>query len=189
MNKVAWYSGLAISQHHFQTQDSYYEFYESLRSEFSDLNYYGLKQLEVEEAPLAQGIIKINKCAALFPDGTMVKLPAEHVDSLSISVDSNDSEKILYLAIPGLSTQGKCVTSVESEYSNVRYRIQQQSVHDAMHGVRQSEAIDVLVPNFRLVIGQTVAQNCVLLPLLRIKSVTDSGGAVIDKEYIVTKQK
>jgi type VI secretion system protein ImpJ len=103
-DSVQWYEGQLLYPHHYQ----------QMRYEIQQLSlcylsicspwYWGVRLLEIDEALLPSGMIRINKILAVFPDGSVLEktnensLPLE-MDISPLKEELKDKEITIYLAV------------------------------------------------------------------------------------------
>lgn len=102
-DSVQWYEGQLLYPHHYQ----------QMRQEIHQLSlcylsipspwYWGIRTLEIDEAVLATGIIRVNKILAVFPDGSVLEKdesgPPLELDLSSIKEELKSQEITIYLAV------------------------------------------------------------------------------------------
>jgi type VI secretion system protein ImpJ len=70
--KPIWTEGLLVSQHHFQQQDQYIEALLSERLQAVTHYDWGITDLKIDERGFAAGQLRIQRLAAIWPDGTSI---------------------------------------------------------------------------------------------------------------------
>ncbi|MBY7735064.1 type VI secretion system baseplate subunit TssK [Francisella philomiragia] len=183
MKRVAWFSGLTVSQQHFQLQDTLFE---SAQQELvrGGRHCYGLKNIEVDEAKLEQGIISITKCEAILPDGTIINIPDVDGDEISLQLDETCVNKTVYLAISPIPKNARLFSETKLSATTERYYMSKQTVSDAMMGAEKSIELSVLKLNMYLIIDTSNFQEFILLPVAKISSVSSNKTVLLDKAYI-----
>ncbi|WP_394842736.1 type VI secretion system baseplate subunit TssK [Pendulispora brunnea] len=80
--KPLWTKGLFLAQHHLQAQDRYHERLLATRLE-SVLPYaWGVVELEIDEAALRAGQLRVSRLDAILPDGTPLMVGDGQVDDV-----------------------------------------------------------------------------------------------------------
>jgi type VI secretion system protein ImpJ len=184
VNRVAWYSGLAITQQHFQLQDKYIEATTEKQFSLTNDNSWGLKKIKYDASQLEQGKLLVNICEGIMPDGTPFIIPGSDADHLVLQVSPGTSEKIVYLALPKMLVSGKESAQEYRELKDERYYMDTMNVPDSFEGKEQTEEIQILKPSFRLIIDTKNYQDYTLLPLLKIKSSSPNGTIELDKNFV-----
>lgn len=183
MKRVAWFSGLSVSQHHFQVQDSFNESAQ-LQLVRNAKYFYGVKNIEIDEAKLEQGIVSFSKCEGIMPDGTLINIPSIDADELSLQVDESASGKTVYIAIAPLPSNAKLAADSKLDATTERYYTYKQSVSDAMVGLEQSLEIATLKLNMYLITDTANYQDFIILPVAKINSVSSNKTVLLDKDFI-----
>ena len=183
MHKVAWYSGLSLSQHHFQAQDNYQELLEQKKTSLLKEYFYGLKVLKLDSSKLEQGVISITNFEGVLPDGTPVTISDEVDGALFLQLETGFSGPI-HLGIPTLSQNNKSIAEDKLKALTERYYMADKTVYDAVLGAESTEEIQVLIPNLRMITQTDNFQNYALMPILQVKEVLNNGRVVLDENYI-----
>src|SRR5882672_8259090 len=80
--KPLWTKGLFLAQHHLQAQDRYHERLLAERLE-SVLPYaWGVVDLEIDDAALRAGQLRVARLEAILPDGSPLVVGAEGVEDV-----------------------------------------------------------------------------------------------------------
>ncbi len=74
-HRVVWTQGMFLTPQHFQTQEQYLE--EALHFRFAASHYanWGVTELDIDGEALANGILRLNTCRGVMPDGEPVNIP------------------------------------------------------------------------------------------------------------------
>lgn len=98
--RPVWAEGVLLGQQHFQCWDRYLEAAQAYRLGAVTPHAYGLLRLVIEEGPLAQGVLRLQSCQALLPDGRLV---AHGPDDEPLELDLGQlpaSGSVVYLTLP-----------------------------------------------------------------------------------------
>ena len=105
---VCWYEGMAMLPQHFQLQALRNETLCAALTGCANPWFWGVNRLQIDEAALCAGTLRILRLEAIMPDGTPVNYDIS--DDLSLEFDcarllpaAPDSEHILWLALPPLN--------------------------------------------------------------------------------------
>src|SRR5262249_16697662 len=95
--KVIWNEGMFLTPHHFQQWDRYAEDLLTFRLKSLIPFDWGLTELEVDTAALANGIFHLRRCGGILPDGLAVDIPETDVapESRPISTHFSPTAKTL----------------------------------------------------------------------------------------------
>ncbi|ATX01283.1 type VI secretion system baseplate subunit TssK [Citrobacter freundii] len=109
---VCWYEGMAMLPQHFQLQALRNETLCAALTGCANPWFWGVNRLQIDEAALCAGTLRILRLEAIMPDGTPVNYDIS--DDLSLEFDcarllpaAPDSEHILWLALPPLNRAGQ----------------------------------------------------------------------------------
>lgn len=118
---VCWYEGMAMLPQHFQLQALRNETLSAALTRCANPWFWGVSQLQIDEAALCAGTLRILRLEAIMPDGTPVdydigREPLLEFDCTRLLPAAPDSEHILWLALPPLNRAGQW------QLMNSRYR-------------------------------------------------------------------
>ena len=148
---------------------------------------YGIIELEIEEASLKNGILTVNSCKGVLPDGSIICVPFGNFVHLTRSFESHFGYERQYLdvfiAVPLLS-EGKCNVEREGSESNSNSRFISRlvSMTDDVHGAQKKE-IEVSFYNMKMIFDDESLDNFTTLKICRLKRDED-GNVIIDKKFV-----
>ncbi|MFN7662644.1 MAG: type VI secretion system baseplate subunit TssK [Alphaproteobacteria bacterium] len=126
-DSVQWYEGQLLYPHHYQ----------QMRHEIQQLSlcylslampwYWGIRSLEIDQAVLNNGLVRVNKIFAVFPDGSVFEKDESNPIPLEIDISNlkdqiKDKELTIYLAVVKRQDD---TSNVEGEFP--RYVSREQS--------------------------------------------------------------
>jgi type VI secretion system protein ImpJ len=151
--KPVWMEGLLLSQHHMQQQDRYHE--ELLRARIRAITHFGwgISELKIDERGFSAGEFKIQRFAAIWPDGTSVSC-GEGTDvpvppPRKLPPDALRTEVYLGLAF---ELEGSAAVGSEGEPAVRRYARMTRQVVDVNTGSSPQE-LEWAQPNLRIFFG------------------------------------
>jgi len=113
-HRVVWTKGMFLTPQHFQTQDQFFE--DALQFRFAASNYanWGVTDIDIDAEALGNGLVRINRCCGIMPDGEPFDIPdtdepppsravAEHFPPTREALD-------VFLAIPESRPRARNVT-------------------------------------------------------------------------------
>ncbi|MCW9064663.1 MAG: type VI secretion system baseplate subunit TssK [Ignavibacteriaceae bacterium] len=157
MQRIVWFEGMKLDPHHFQQADRYNQYYFNKRLALINSNYWGLKEIQIDNAALAGGGFNLIACAGVMPDGMLFNMPAN--DPLPKQRGFEDlfsatSEKLdVYLAIQTEHVAGVNIQINESGQMNTsRFSLQNVDVLDYNTGTNM-RPIGLGRPNFQFKFG------------------------------------
>jgi type VI secretion system protein ImpJ len=163
---ICWHEGMHLLPQHFQLQGLRAETLAARQASATRPWFWGIDLLEVDEAALSTGRVRITALDALMPDGLPVGFDAAGRGALELDVveaidASPQSMTTVYLAIAPLYRAGQ-LASLGGRFVSV----QGDPVPDLASG-QFPEPINVWRPDLHLVCESNKADS-VCLPLLRI---------------------
>ena len=163
---VCWYEGMAMLPQHFQLQALRNETLSAALTTCANPWFWGVNQLQIDEAALCAGTLRILRLEAIMPDGTPVdydtgREPPLEFDCTRLLPAAPDSEHILWLALPPLNRAGQW------QLMNNRYRsVNSPPLPDLSSG-EFPDSIPLWQPAPRLVCQQDLA-DFICLPLVQV---------------------
>jgi len=167
---IDWHEGLLLTPQHFQQiarrQEALLQYHTAMIAPF----YWGIRQLNIEEANLSRGLLQIRHLEAVMPDGLVVSyregddLQADRglQKDLTKSEDLKQERMKIYLVVAPQTNrmlQGK----------NARYDFYDgEPVADEQTGEGQVR-IRRLIPRLRLMIDTKPPQETVNIPLMEVE--------------------
>ncbi len=186
MSRVVWSEGMHLAQHHFQTQNRYFE--DLAAFVFSTLFYrgYGLAGLELDAEALLNGTVTLTHARGVMPDGTPFHFPDEDppppLAVRELFSATQDSHRVL-LALPAYRPdQANCGPESQNGDGDVRYAAATALVADETTG-QSPRSVAIARKNFRLLLDVQSVDGLVTLPVARIRR-DGSGRFVYDPEYV-----
>jgi len=122
--QVQWSEGLLLSPQHLQQSDMYWQ--SQLCYQLSAINpdFWGVRTLELDDAKLADGIIKVTKLECVLPDGSVIQYPANYpnlqlsLDLTSVMTKGSGALRIS-LALPVRGTAVIAASGIVKRYESV----------------------------------------------------------------------
>lgn len=187
--RIIWKEGLFLQPQHFQQSENF--ILNNVKSLFSySIPYiYGIVELGIEEASLANGTLTITDCKVVLPDGSIICVPNGISIHLTRSFESHfnyEKQSLdVFLAVP-LISEGKC--NVEKadcgSGTNSRYISRSISFTDEVHGMQKKD-LEVGFYNTRLIFDDESIDNYSTLQICRLIKDQD-GNVKIDDKFVPT---
>jgi type VI secretion system protein ImpJ len=186
--KVVWSEGLFLTPHLFQQHERYHE--ELLNSRLKPFTFFnwGVLDLDIDLDAIANGVLKVNRCNGIMPDGLPIQMPA--VDTLPQSRSFKD-DKILpatsanldvYLAIREERVDTVNVSlNGNANGTSARYQMHLSKVADETIEENAQE-IPLAHKNFKILFSGERLDGHVLLKIAEI--VRSPAGTFSLQEYI-----
>jgi type VI secretion system protein ImpJ len=187
--KLVWTAGLFITQHHFQQLDRYHEWLlnERMRSVYPYS--WGIADLDIDEHALAGQQIKINRIAAVLPDGFVI----EHGEAIgdpvaprSFNAAFTPQTKALDVFVAIAPEQEEMpnveLEKREREGGSLRYQREQATVLDVNTGAGE-HAVQYARPNLVLLFGTERKEGFVSIRIGQIVR-TAAGAPALRETYV-----
>jgi type VI secretion system protein ImpJ len=186
LSPVVWSEGMHLAQHHFQTQNRYFE--ELTRFAVDSLFYgtYGLVRCELDADALLNGTVSLGHARGIMPDGLAFEFPEdvapEPLEIADLFSPVHDSHLVL-LAIPPLRAgHANCAADGQSGDGAVRFGSAPTNLPDELTGGDEKE-VELARKNFRLLLDQEEHGDLVVMPIARVRR-DGRGHFVYDPEYV-----
>ncbi|ABM60959.1 type VI secretion system baseplate subunit TssK [Halorhodospira halophila] len=179
LQRPVWAEGVLLGQQHFQCWERYLEAAQARRLSAVTPHAYGLLGLVVEEAPLEQGVLRLQACQALLPDGRLVA--HGHGDPLELDLTgSSGQEGVVYLTLPR-NNRVRDLPGYADGGSSAAWRPRFVQLADQHDEQRERE---VLLADPELALGtQPPSGARVGLPVARVVP-GDAGGFRLDPAFL-----
>ncbi|AJQ93818.1 type VI secretion system baseplate subunit TssK [Gynuella sunshinyii] len=180
--KVIWAEGVFLGQQHFQAWDIYQSHYQKLKTRIYEPHFWGVKELEWNEAALQNSRLELVRCLAVFPDGSLIDYDRKYDKPVSYDLSTLNSEsQVLALSFPS-NDMADSITGYAPSGSSVGWHAQHVEVPDQYDPSRKR---DVLLgqPNMHLHISGEDRANNVSLNVVRVIRSYDNAFE-LDKNYI-----
>jgi type VI secretion system protein ImpJ len=185
--KVVWNEGMHLAQHHFQSQNRYFE--ESIRFSLGELFFepYGLTASGMDADALVNGVVAVDHARGIMPDGTPFQFPDEEDLPEPLEVGSGflptDHEQTVFLALPAFR-EGAANCARDGSPSS-RYVAVTRELPDETTGL-DAKPVTLGRKNFSLLLSSQLEGGeggPVTLPLARIKR-DGTGRFIYDPDFI-----
>jgi type VI secretion system protein ImpJ len=157
MQRVVWFEGMKLDPHHFQQADRYNQYYVNTRINLMNSNYWGLKEIQIDNAALAGGMFGLIRCSGILPDGLLFNMP--DTDPLPKQRNFEDlfsatAERLdVYLVIQSEHSAGINIQlSDTGSINSSRFTLQNTDLLDYNTGANM-RSIGVGKPNFQFKFG------------------------------------
>lgn len=159
---IEWHEGMLLTPQHFQQFAERSELLAQLMHSRSRSFAWGVLNLKIDEAALAEGVVRVLDLEAIMPDGLLVAAHRERGVHLEFDLRKAETNPTrVYLVVPR-----EAAIYERSDYSRYESVVgQDDPVADAV-----SEAARISIPRIRpkmqLVAGQSVTAGMTALPLI-----------------------
>ncbi len=188
--KIVWTEGLFISQHHFQAQDKYFENLVSTRVAWARRLAWGIREVEFDEVLLHTGQLGLRRLSVVWPDGLVVACDSRTADGMDDRLPEprpfgphfRGDDAFLDVFI-GITHEGGGNVALSSEpMALARFTSETRSIADFNSGGAE-QAIDLAVPNVRIVFGTERRERMATMPLTQLVRQSD-GGIVLRDTFV-----
>ncbi len=162
-HRVVWTQGMFLTPQHFQTLEQYQE--DALHFRFSASCYanWGVIELDIDAEALVNGIVRLNACRGVMPDGEPVNIPdADEMPPSRVIADHfppNRDSLDVFLCIPenrprarNVTIPGQPQTNLSDAPPSTRYLAETRMVPDENLG-EEEKPVQVARRTFRLLFG------------------------------------
>lgn len=181
--RVAWREGAFLRPQHFQQQDRFVEALVQNRAGALTPYPWGIIELTVSESLLQLGKFGIERCVAILPDGTPVRIPADSPPPEPIDIPAAMRDAPIYLTLPARQVGAIEFGMPHGDRSTLRYLVDEEPVYDAYADERIAESIEIARPNLALGVSSEHTEGRVILALARVREVSN-GRVTLDDQFI-----
>jgi len=192
LRRVVWSKGMLLTPQHFQAQEAFLEDRLQFRFQASHFANWGVTELAIDQASLANGLLVLRHCRGVLPDGLVFSIPAtdDPPDGRAMAEHFPPTQETLdvYLAVPEQRPQGKNVTPAAAQsngpenQATTRYVTDTRSIVDETGGVEE-RPVQFARKNFRLLFGGESLDGSTALRVAQITRNT-AGILVLQPEFI-----
>ncbi len=176
--KVLWGEGLLLRPQHFQQQDAYHEW--RLAETAAGLHPYawGIRKLTIDADALTNGVLRLERLQAIFPDGEIFNAPQDDPLPAAVSlhdIDPGIAEITFHVALAPMRRSGSnFVAEQDATDGSVRFVQKNQQAPDLFTHAAEAE-VSSLQRIARVLTDADPRDRLVSLPLCRIKRIATSG--------------
>jgi type VI secretion system protein ImpJ len=167
---INWHEGMLLSQHHFQETDKISFLILANQLRLVSWYHYGIRHLRIDNIALQNGVFKIDRLEAVFPDGLIIHYLADEMDKIK-SVEINIADKFadgqkectVFLAIAEYVADSSPLLGNTPRFHSI------EGGHVSDDNIENNEVkIPRLLPNFFLHIGNTPPDRCTGFPISKV---------------------
>ena len=183
-NKSRWSEGLALSPQHFQNQERYLEQFVDERTKPLNALFWGIGELTINKESLGIGQVSLESARAVFKDGTPYNAPGRDRIPLSLNIPEGTSNEVVYLALPEDRAGSLLVDEINAPMPQARFGALEYDVYDYNVGSQGQTEIEGLALSPRLCLESQNLDGLSLLPLMKVREVTQDMEVVLDENFI-----
>ncbi len=183
--KILWGEGLFLRPQHFQRQDAYHEWRLSQAMQVLHPYAWGLRQLRVDTASLASGVLRIDELQLVMPDGDFVNAPADDAlpPVLSLAgIPQSMTDVVVHAALAPTRAAGGNYSATEGEGDGRRYAQHAAPTADLFTQAAQAD-LSYLRRVVRLVADHEPRDHLVTVPICRLRRNT-AGVFEVDTRFV-----
>lgn len=184
--KTAWLESQYLFPHHFQQQERYFEARIEDRCAAIKPYVWGFNELELDKASLNDGRLALEFATGVMPDGAPFEIPSGGALPTPLAVPANARDQLVYLALPVYQPGGRFVDPEPDGAGDriARYRLRTAEVFDYCGGDANPEVVETAELSFSLLLEGEELGGYVVLPVARIREVTQEGAVILESGYI-----
>jgi type VI secretion system protein ImpJ len=182
-SRVAWREGAFLRPQHFQQQDRFVEALVETRAAALSPYPWGVRDLVFNQSLLQLGKFGIERCTAILPDGTVVRIPGDAPPPPPIDVPVAARDALIHLTLPARQPGAVEFATADSDRGAIRFLVEEEAIHDAYADERLSEEIELARPNLAFGMTAEHTEGRVTLALARVREV-DAGRVILDEQFI-----
>ena len=185
-NKIVWSEGLFLRPQLFQQQERYLEQYAHRRALAGGPFFWGFRHQQIQTHLLALGMVGLDACKGIFPDGTSFELPADGPLPAPFKVGALDVGKVVCLAlsVPGGTGEETTFEGFDAAQASLaRYAVFDAELRDSNSG-QGPQPVQMSQLRTRIMVVDEKDNSWLSLPLARIHGVSQDGCVELDPDFI-----
>lgn len=173
-----------LRPHSFQQAERYLE--RLVRDRVDGLRPFdwGYREVSIDESLLALGKISLQKCNALAPDGTPVRMPEDCDAPVPLVVPKDARNCAVFLGLPISMIGGVNVRLGDETEPAARYQALRSEAADVNTGARTTSEVDVARLNSKLLLETEERGGYICLGLCEIRECLPDGTIVLNEDYV-----
>lgn len=175
---TAWASGILITPQHFERQEQAMKAQVQASLRRLGNHMWGVDRLEIDEAMLPLGIIKIKHLAGRFEDGTEFYYDAQDRYSIELPLKETMANEMIYLAV----ANNQLVS--EANDANKRYTIDEIIALNTIDAEAPAKPILTRRLHLQLLREKDKKEHCLYFPLLKVSKADPENGIVLNQDYV-----
>jgi type VI secretion system protein ImpJ len=184
LQPVIWSKGTFLTPQHLQAQDRFLESVLQFRVDALNFKPWGFKELELDQAKLANGILAIHRASGLFPDGMPFYIPdsdaAPPVKPLMNYFGPDQKTLDVYLSIPNYRVAGTNLSSAERNL-DTRFLASVTTFRDENTGLTE-RPVQIARKNLRLLAEGEPQRGSIALRCARVQK-SEAGNIQMDPHF------
>lgn len=180
--RVAWCEGMFLRPQHFQQQERYILNESSTFSSHLATYPWGVVELLIDEALLAQGAFSLKKANAVMPDSRVLLSPQRDQLPEPLYIDKNTKDRIIVIAVP-IEQVNNTTISPLGDNQVTRYYFKDKTIVDTSGNLGE-EVLQLAALSVELKLDSERLTGFYTLPIARVVEVTDEGNVILDKRFI-----
>ncbi|MDN3519586.1 type VI secretion system baseplate subunit TssK [Aquisalimonas lutea] len=185
--KIAWLEGQYLFPQHFQQQERYLESRMEARAGAIRPYVWGVYELSIDQGALAEGKLALTRASGLMSDGTPFDLPGSAPLPAPLDVPAGTKELSAFLAVSRYQPGARFVdTGQEGRQPDTvaRYHLSIDEVFDYSGEGGKAEPVETATLNASLALESSDLGGYCVLPVARIREVTQEGAVVLESRFI-----
>lgn len=182
--KPLWLEGMFMRPQHLQQQNRYLETMVERRVAGLGTAPWGLRACTIDRDLLRIGQVGLTACDAVFPDGTILSVPADIEAPPARSIQTDVRNKLIKLAVPARRGDALEVHDNDQPTRITRYTAIDFDVVDSTSAARRAVSVKLGLLRARLLIEGEPEDDLVTIPLARIDQVDSAGVVTLAPAFI-----
>jgi type VI secretion system protein ImpJ len=185
--RVVWSEGMALDPQHFQQWDRYHSAVLQARMRSVAPHAWGLTDLQIDEAAIANGTFRLTQCSGVMADGLVFSIPDLDPPPVAREIAAHFSpreERLpVYLAVPIDRVDGiNYLLPTDTTQRETRFVVAPVTITDETTG-HEPRPIEVARPNLVLKVGNEALQGYTTIKLAEVTR-THAGELAIDERFV-----
>lgn len=181
--RVAFSEGMFLRPQHFQQNTRYLEWLAHTRALSGHPFFWGFSRLEIDEAALATGHLRLRAAAGVMPDGTPFDVSGPTAPG-SLAFPEGAVGEVVHLGFPAPRTGGENVLFSENADSLARYAVADATLADENEFAGDPAEVQLATPRLRLLRAGRLEDGWLGLGVARVVECRSDRRLVLDREFL-----
>ena len=185
--RVVWSEGMALDPQHFQQWDRFHSALLHARLRSIAPHSWGLTELEIDDAAIANGTFRLTQCSGVMADGLVMSIPdidpPPAAREVAPHLSPRDERLPVYLAVPVERVDGiNYLLSTDTTSRETRFVVSAATMADETTG-QAPRSIEVARPNLMLKLGTEALQGYSTIKLAQVMR-KPTGEFALDERFV-----
>jgi type VI secretion system protein ImpJ len=182
-HRIAWRQGMFLRPQHFQAQDRHIDSLVMARVHSVRPWAWGFTELTIDEDMASLGKFSAVRASGVMPDGTAFSIPDSMPPPEPLDVPDDARDALISLTLPARQPGALEFREAGERAVDARFLVQESEVADSFSDERETEPLELGIPNLRFGVTRDQTYGRVTLGIARVREVRNKK-LLFDDRYI-----